>query len=89
MANANGEQRPLDAEIAAYQKQATELEASHFGKWVIFKETTLIATHETFEGAAKDAVQRFGRGPFLIRQVGAPPIVMPAIAAYHAAHEKP
>lgn len=76
MAQANGERRPLDIEIAAYQKHASELEASHFGKWALFKGDALIAIHDTFEATAMDAVEQFGRGPFLIRQIGAPPIVI-------------
>jgi len=88
MAKENGAERPLDAEIAAYQQQAAQLEASHKGKWVVFKRKSLIAIHDTFEAAAEDAVERFGRGPFLIRQIGAPPIVMPISVAYNPDHEK-
>jgi hypothetical protein len=85
----NGERRALDTEIAAYQKQAAQLEASHRGKWVVFKDKALIAIHDTFEAAAENAAQRFGRGPYLIRQIGAPPIVIPASRAYYPPHEKP
>ena len=88
MAKANGGRRPLGTEIAAYQKQAAQLEASHQGKWVVFKGKTLIALHDTFEAAAEDAVQRFGRGPFLIRQIGASPIVIPVSVTYYPPHEK-
>src|SRR4051794_23821294 len=63
----------LAAEIAAYRHESARLETDHMGKWVVFKGPDLIAIHETFEAAAEDAVERFGRGPFLIRQVGAPP----------------
>ena len=84
----NREHKALQVEIAAYQQQAAQLEASHLGKWVVFKGTALIAVYDTFEAAAEDAVERFGRGPFLIRQVGAPPIVMPISVAYNPAHEE-
>jgi hypothetical protein len=83
MSKANGDRRPLDTEIAAYQKQAAKLEASHRGKWAVFKGKKLVAIHETFDAAATDAVNQFGRGPFLIRQIGAPPIVIPASAPYY------
>ena len=53
------------------------------GKWVVFKGTARIAIYDTFEAAAQDAVARFGRGPYLIRQIGAPPIVMPISVAYN------
>lgn len=76
MAKANGG-RPLDIEIAAYEKQAVRLEALHRGKWAVFKGNSLVAIHETFDAASADAVNQFGRGPFLIRQIGAPPIAMP------------
>jgi TPP-dependent pyruvate/acetoin dehydrogenase alpha subunit len=78
----------LAAEIAAYQHESARLEASQMGKWVVFKGSDLIAIYETFDAAAEDAVERFGRGPFLIRQVGASPIVMPVSVAYNPGHEE-
>jgi len=77
----------LDTELRAYRMEASKLEAAYFGKWVIFRESSLIGIHDTFESAAADAVNRFGRGPYLIRQVGAPPIVIPASIAYPAVDE--
>ena len=77
----------LDHEMAAYRQQAARLEATQAGKWVIFKGSALVGTHETFEQAARDAVRRFGRGPYLIRQVGAPPIVIPVSLAYSPGNE--
>jgi hypothetical protein len=90
MSSANGEKRvaALDTELAAYRQQAAQLEASYLGKWVLFKGADLIAIYDTFETAAEYAVERFGRGPFLIRQVGAPPIVMPISVAYNPGHEE-
>jgi hypothetical protein len=73
----------LDIELNAYQQEAARLEASHMGKWVVFKGTTLVSVHDTLETAAEDAVTRFGRGPYLIRQVGAAPIVIPVSLAYN------
>jgi hypothetical protein len=73
----------LDVELSAYHEQATRLEASHPGEWVVFKGSALIGIHPTFEAAAEEAVARFGRGPFLIRQIGAPPIVIPVSVAYN------
>lgn len=77
----------LDHELAAYRQQAGRLEATHAGKWVVFKESALVGVHETFEQAARDAVNRFGRGPYLIRQIGAPPIVIPVSVAYNPENE--
>jgi hypothetical protein len=72
----------LDAELAAYRQHANRLEADHLGKWVVFKNAALVAVHDSFDDAAKEATSRFGRGPYLIRQVGAPPVVIPASIAY-------
>ena len=70
-------------DIVAYDAMRDELEADHTGKWVLFYERSLISLHESFEAAAGEAVRRFGRGPYLIRQIGAPPIVLPASVMYH------
>jgi hypothetical protein len=73
----------LKDDIAAYDAMKADLEAKSLGKWVVFRERKLIGTYESFDAAAQDAVHRFGRGPYLIRQVGAPPISMPASVMYH------
>lgn len=72
----------LEKEITAYEKMRTSLEADHFGEWVIVHDSELIGTYESFEAAAKVAVGRFGRGPYLIRQTGAPPLALPASVLY-------
>lgn len=69
---------PLSKDIAAYEKMVNELEADHFGEWVVIFDEKLVGTYESFEMAAQEATSRFGRGPYLIRQVGSPPIVLPA-----------
>ena len=68
----------VTSEIAAYDRMRAELEIDHMGKWVLIKDGQLIALYESFEQTASDAVRRFGRGPYLIRQVGAPPVTLPA-----------
>ena len=72
----------LDSEIAAYGKIQAKLEAEHTGKWVLVHDGSLIDLYDAFEAAAEDAVKRFGRGPYLIRQVGAPPVTLPASVMY-------
>ena len=67
----------LDVEIAAYELIQEELEAKHFGQWAVVHGEDLAGTYGDFQEAAKAAVKRFGRGPYLIRQIGAPPIVLP------------
>ena len=71
----------IAADIKAYEKLLPTLE-DKVGKWVLIYQEKLEGTFETSEEAAADAVKRFGRGPFLIRQVGAPPVVLPASVMY-------
>ena len=73
----------VDKEIAAYEKMRAELESKHTGKWVLIRDEALIDLYESFEAAAEDAVKRFGRGPYLIRQVGAPPLTLPASVMFN------
>jgi len=76
----------IDKEIAAYETMRSDLEAHQMGKWVLVHDLKLIGTYETFEKVAEDAVRRFGSGPYLIRQVGAPPVALPASLMYHPVH---
>ena len=76
----------VEKDIAAYDKLQAELETKHTGKWVLLHNEALIAVYDSFEAAAEDAVKRFGRGPYLIRQVGAPPITLPASVMYNIRH---
>jgi hypothetical protein len=76
----------VEREIAAYEKMQAELESAHVGKWVLIKDETLIGVYDGFEAAAADAVDRFGRGPYLLRQVGAPPLTLPASVVFNIRH---
>lgn len=67
----------LDIELAAYRSQLFDLESRFFGKWVLFHGEERIGVFDAFENAAEEAVKRFGRGPYLIREVGAPPTALP------------
>ena len=73
---------PLSKEIEAYEKYRSELEMDHFGEWEVVHDEKLIGRYPSFEAAAEDAIQRFGRGPYLIRQIGQAPLTLPAFAAY-------
>ena len=75
----------LSEEIAAYDRMRNILETDHFGKWVVVHGEALVGTYEDFQDAAADAVQRFGRGPYLIRRVGSPPLTLPASVLYRTA----
>lgn len=70
-------------EIEAYERMRKDLEGAHMGKWVLIRHLKLVAVFDSFEAAAEDAVKRFGAGPYLIRQVGAPSVTLPASVMYH------
>ena len=72
----------LSSEISAYDEMRPDLEANHHGEWVVVRDRSLVGTYDDFQKAAQDAVHRFGRGPYLIRQIGAPPITLPASILY-------
>ena len=76
----------LDAELAAYKAMRHELEEAHLGQWVVVRGAQLEGVYGSFEEAAADAVKKFGRGPYLIRQVGAPPLALPASVMFRHAH---
>lgn len=74
----------LETEIAAYEGRREELEKHHMGKFVVFHGDEFIGAFDTLDNAAAEAVRRFGRGPYLIRQVGRPPITLPASVMYRS-----
>jgi hypothetical protein len=76
----------LRDEIAAFESMRPDLEAKSLGKWVVVHDRKLIGVYDSFDAAAKEAVHRFGRGPYLIRQIGAAPITLPASVLYHPTH---
>jgi hypothetical protein len=76
----------LREEIAAYETMRADLESAHMGKWALVHERELVGIFDAFEQAAEVAVRRFGRGPYLIRQIGAPPITLPASVLYNPVH---
>jgi hypothetical protein len=72
----------LSREIATFEALQAALEAEHSGKWALIHDGSLVGTFESFDSAATDAVKRFGRGPYLIRQIGASVIILPASVMY-------
>ena len=72
----------LQSEIRAYDDMRLQLESEHFGKWVVFHDQKLQDTYDSFEDAAANAVERFGRGPYLIRRVGASSVQLPVSLLY-------
>ena len=72
----------LDENIAVYDTMREHLEQEHFGKWVVFHDREFVGNYDEFEDAAEVAIARFGRGPYLIRQVGQRPTRLPASVLY-------
>lgn len=79
-------QDTIDNEIAAYEGMRDDLEAHHMGEWIVMRDGKVIGTYGSFENASNEAVVKFGRGPYLIRQIGAPPIVLPVSVMHCAFH---
>lgn len=67
---AKGAFMPLEKEIHAYEKMREELERRHNGKYVVFSGDKLLGIYEDLDSAAQAAIAKYGRGPYLIRQVG-------------------
>ena len=68
--------------IAVYDQRRDVLETEYLGKWVLFHNGEFIGAYDDFQDVANEAVTRFGRGPYLIREVGAPPLTLPASVQY-------
>lgn len=75
--------KTLEENIAAYESKSAELEAHHKGKFALIYDGEFIDSFDNFHNAAIQAVERFGKGPYLIRQVGAAPLRMPASVMLH------
>ena len=72
----------IEKEVIAYEHLREMLEADHMGEWVVVHDEELVGTYETFTIAADDAAQKFGNGPYLIRQVGAEPTRLSSTIMY-------
>ena len=76
--------RVLSKETAAYEQMREELERNFLGKWVVFHDEEFVGCYDDFQVAAEEAVIKFGRGPYLIREVGERPMALPASLRYQA-----
>lgn len=77
---------PLRDDIVAYEGMQADLESQHLGRWALVYDRKLIEVFDGFEAAAQHAAKNFGRGPYLIRQIGAPPVTLPASVMYRPLH---
>ncbi len=73
----------LEENIKAFDGLSEQLNRYHADKFVLIYNGEFISSYDTFDTAARQTKKRFGRGPFLIRQVGAPvKMRMPSSIAY-------
>jgi hypothetical protein len=72
----------LDDEIAAYNEIRDDLESQHRGEWALVHDRKLFGTFASFQQAAASALKNFGRGPYLIRRIGASPLPLPISVIY-------
>jgi len=80
----------LATERKAFEAMRDELERHHNGKFVVLVGDELKDVFDSFNVAAQYAKTNFGRGPYLIRQVGAPTSMsLPASVAYRALNADP
>ena len=73
-----GKMGEAEKNIAFYKEVQQDLESEHMGKWVLIHKAKLVSTYDDLESTAEDAVKKFGAGPYLIRQVGASTVTLPA-----------
>ena len=72
----------IKKDIEFYDSIKNDLELQKTGKWVLIHNQKVIDTYDSFEKSAEQAVGKFGRGPYLIRQIGRLPLVLPASVAF-------
>ena len=68
----------LESEIAAYEEQKEQLEQKHIGKWVVFRDRHVVKVFDSFAEADDWVLETYGRGPCLVRRVGAGPRMLPS-----------
>ncbi|MCY4580039.1 MAG: hypothetical protein OXD31_13470 [Chloroflexi bacterium] len=72
----------LEREYAVFNRMKEQLKDEHHLEWVVIHEDEFVGTFKDFEDAAVTAIKRFGYGPYLIKQIGAPPFRLPASILY-------
>lgn len=82
MTESKREPDALDREIEAFERMRSSLEEHRMGKWVLICGGELIGAFDNVDNVAREAIRRFGRGPYPIREVGAGPWRLPASVQY-------
>lgn len=73
-------------DIVAYDIMRSELEAAFLGKWALIFQRELVSVFDSFDDAAKCAVTKFGKGPYLIRRIGSQSVTLPTSVMYGPFH---
>jgi hypothetical protein len=68
----------LEREIRAFDARRPELEKHYHRKFVVFHDDDFAGAFDDFDSAAREAIRLYGRGPYLIRQVGVATGYVPA-----------
>ena len=72
MARSNENTDKLVLETDLYKQREDEFVREHNMEWVVIHKKEIAGFYRDFQEAAANAIQRFGRGPYLIKQIGAP-----------------
>ena len=64
--------RVLEQETAIFESRRDEFKRDHNMKWVVIHGEEVAGFFFDLQEAACVAVDRFGRGPYLIKQIGEP-----------------
>ena len=64
------------------------LETDHWGEYAVFYDRVFRGSFVEFHEAMEFAIKQWGRGPYLIREVGQPPLVLPASVWLRGAYAK-
>ena len=65
----------LSENIAEYEKMQARLEAEHWGEHVVFYNREFRGAFKEVYDAIVFAYEQWGRGPYLIREVGRPTLI--------------
>lgn len=63
-------QNVLQNDIDFYEKSKVNLLKHHLGKFVVIYNGKFVNAFDSLDNAADYAITNFGKGPYLIRQVG-------------------
>jgi len=75
----------LDADIAAFEELREGLERTHFDEFALFFDAEFVGVYPNFDSAARAALSKSKKGPFLIHQIGRP-IGLDPDSAMHLRH---